>query len=78
MRQDQNGSNDLTKDFRLVIVGAGSQWTINKKRNLKFKKKVFVKYVQFAEIENKLVKLNSKIIKAYEKNSYKIEYIIDW
>ena len=41
-------------------------------------KKVFVKYVQFAEIENKLVKLNSKIIKAYEKNSYKIEYIIDW
>ena len=57
---------DLTKDFRLVIVGAGAQWTINEKRILKFKKR-FVKYVQFGEIENKLVELKSKIIKVYEE-----------
>ena len=37
--------------------------------------KGFVKYVQFAEIENKLVKLSSKIMK---KKSYTIKFVIDW
>ena len=57
IRQDQNGSNDLTKDFRLVIVGAGTQWTIIEKWIWKFKKR-FVSYIQISEIETKLEKLS--------------------
>ena len=40
MRKDHNGCNDLTKDFRLLIVGAGAQCTIIEKQNWKFKNKL--------------------------------------
>ena len=48
------------------------------KANFEIQKKRFVKYVQFAEIENKLVELNSKIINVYEEKKLVQNRIYNW